>query len=142
MKFAKIQKAAEKEGEKLHQARLTRCIPIAREIQDLVAHRTLPLGDDVQTSQEYNDCAIEVLQLLLDRNVHWTDREFIFQLALQPLSFVKEIVTNSLTNSWTSTLTGLFGKSINELTMEDVDKALRKAPEEEVMHVAETKKEE
>lgn len=138
MNFAKVRKNQEKENDKLHQERLERCIPVAREISSIIEKAQLPLGDDVQHAKEYEKASIAVLELLLERNVRWVDREFIFQLALQPVTFVKDIVTTSLQNSWTHTVAGLFGKKTSELTMSEVDNALRKAPEEEVENIEET----
>ena len=130
--FAKVRKGQEKESDRLHKARLERCVPVAKEVSAILEKLQLPMGDDVQESKEYNDAAVQILQLFLDRDVNWVDREFIFQLALQPLSFVKDLVTNSLQNSWTHTLTGLFGKEMRDLTMNDVNNAMMKAPEDEV----------
>lgn len=131
MNFAKLRKEAEKEDDKLHKARLERCVPVAREISALLETLQLPIGDDVQNEKAYSDASLKVLQILLDRNVRWVDRDFVFQLALQPATFVKDIVTNSLQNSWSHTLTGLFGKKTSDLTMEDVNKALMKAPDDD-----------
>jgi hypothetical protein len=133
MSFAKIRKGLEKDDEKLHKERLDRCRPVAREVSALLEGLQLPIGDDVQNEKAYEEASIKVLQLFLDRDVRWVDREFIFQLALQPMSFVKEIVSNSLQNSWNQTITGLFGKKTSDLTMADVDNAMKKMSEEEAV---------
>lgn len=127
IKLKDIKKKQEKEADKLHDARLKRCIPVARDINRLLASKIdeMPMGDDVQTSTEYDKVAVDVLALLLKANINWSDRQFVLQLALQPISFVKDIVDNAMAQSWSRVVTGLFKKPASELLMSDVDAALK-----------------
>jgi len=128
--FAKARKEAkktEKAMEKAHEERLEKCVPVAREILKLVLSKvdSYPMGDKAQDSQENDDLSKEVLQLMLDHNIRWVDRQFVLQLALQPMSFVKDVIDTALGRTWEVTLTGLFKKKVSDLTLADVETCLR-----------------
>ncbi len=130
--FNKVRKQRQKEQkeiDKQHEERLARCIPVARECLNVLLSKTatLPMGDDVQFSEDYYKLATEFLTIFLKNNINWSDREFILQLAMQPFEYPKNIALNSIGLSWDRALTGVFGKPVQQLTMVDVDKLLRKA---------------
>lgn len=128
LSFEKIRKNVEKNEDALHKERLERCIPVARLLLKHILAKVdeIPFGDDVQNSDEYDKLSSELLLILLENNIRWSDRQFVFQLALQPLAFPKDIVDNALTQHWNVALTGLFGKRISELTMLDLDERLKR----------------
>lgn len=133
MSFKKIRKAAEKVDDKLHKERLDRCIPVARELIKLVASKadTIALGDVPQTHESFDELALDILKLFLEKNVNWVDKEFIFQIALQPMTFAQNIAIDSLSRSWNTAVSGLFKKNFAQLTMADVDEKLRVGDEVE-----------
>lgn len=126
-KLKKNKQKEERELDRLHKERLERCIPVAKDILRLLAQNidVMPLGDDVQESAEYDRVACEMLALILKANLYWHDRDFILQLALQPLSFTKDIVSNSMQTSWSKAIAGLFKKPSSRLLMSDVNEALQ-----------------
>lgn len=128
MSFNKIRKETEKNLEEAHKLRLERCVPVAREIIKLFASKadTVAMGEVEQNHVDFQDLAVEIMKLMLEKDVRWVDREFVFQLALQPMTFSQNIATTSLNNSWNTALTGLFGKKSSELTFKELDILLKK----------------
>jgi len=126
--YSKIQKKTQKEADKAHKERLDRCIPVAREIIKLIAKHAdvIPMGEVERDDEGYTPVMIEILTLLLERNIHWTDRDFVFQLANQAYSFPGEVVKENLNHSYTVATGNLWGHPISELTLQDIDKHLQK----------------
>jgi len=117
-----------------HKKRLDRCIPVARKVLTIIADNESYLGDvvDAKTGQpkpeaneKYIEIAKEIFDVMFDENCYLTDREFIFQLALQAISLTKEKVINSLDRSVEKAEAILFGKDVMDLRMADVDYILK-----------------
>lgn len=128
MNFRKLRAKTEKEQDKLYKETLERCVPIAKEITKLIGEHaeTYPFGSDAQASDESHTLSTKIITLFIERGVRWTDRDFIIQLALQPIDGVKTIMAQSFDRSWNLVLTGILDKKISELTFPEVDALLKK----------------
>jgi hypothetical protein len=128
MSFSKIRKSDEKKMEKQHKERLNRCIPVARKLLKIIGEHApvVPLGDVEQTDEGYALISKDFLSVLLKEDIHWSDREFIFQLMMQAVSFPKEIASQSMERSWQVAIAGLVGKPAFELKASEVDALLRR----------------
>lgn len=126
--FDRIRKEQEKNLEAAHQVRIERCVKTARKILAALATEieTVPMGDVKQDHPGYDSLTKKFLAVMLEDNIHWVDRDFVFQLALQALSFPANIAQDSLNHSWNNAITGLFGKPVRELLASEVDAALKK----------------
>lgn len=120
-----LDKKIRKETDKLHQERLDEIVPVAREVIKLIAEANLEIGD---TNAHDNDklyaVAHKILATLLKKNIKYSDRQFVFQLVLQPFDRVREVVSQSLDKSFDKALNRSFGKDFLELRLEDIDKML------------------
>jgi hypothetical protein len=126
--FNEIQKGMQKQIDSEHAKRLARAVPVARKILKLIGEEadTIPLGDIERNDPGIEAVSRKLLALILEENVHWVDKDFVFQLALQALSFPADIAQTSLKNSWETVVTGLFGKVVQDLTAQEVDGYLKK----------------
>lgn len=126
--FAKLKQLDEKEQDKLYQDTIARCAPIARDVCKLVAEHAerYPFGDKAQASDQSHELAQAIIALMVERDVRWNDRDFIIQLALQPIDGAKVIITDAFSKSWNSILTGIVGKKVSELSFTEIDALLKK----------------
>lgn len=129
MSHAKVTKNTEKVIEKEYNERLERCVPVAKKINALIAAHadTIVLGESQESMDSIDPIAKEVLQLFLDENMMWSDRQFIMQLATQPIVYLADTVNEALNKSWDKAVEKRFGKAYIDLTMQEVDAALREA---------------
>ena len=115
-------------SEGMHKERMERCVPVAQEVLKLIAGKeaSAPLGDIVDEDRKwYSEIGLEVIQLFLDRKVHFTDRTFIFQLAMQAIEQTRDAVTNSVELSFDKAMKKMWTKDMDEVTMNDIDAVLK-----------------
>lgn len=121
-------------NEALHKERMERCVPVAEEILKIIANGSPYLGEVSQESGEpieeandkYNQLAGQVLELLLEKNIKFTEKLFVFALVEQAVSLTKEKVQNSLERSMEKAEASLWGiDDIMNLKLSDIDKQLR-----------------
>lgn len=107
--------------------RVKRCIPLAIELIKLLAEKELVLGeaDLVANAEVYDEVAKEMLQKMLDACIPYSDRNFIFQIAMQPIEMSQEKVLRNLERSYEIARDKIWGKNFFDLTLEDIDKALK-----------------
>lgn len=129
--FKKLRQLTKKEQDKLYADLLERTVPIAREVTKLIAARidAYPFGDNAQQSDQSHELAQEIIALFVERDVRWNDRDFIIQLALQPLDGIKSVLSTAFDRSWNILLSGILGKKITELHFSEVDALMRKGHE-------------
>jgi len=126
--FDKLKKKREVVSNQLTKQRDNRCIPIAKEIIKKLAEYETPMGSFLtpeKTKQDYTPLAEDILKLLLEKDVLVGDVSFIFQLALQPYQFLKELVTDSVNDSITKAAEKFWGKEETKVTMKELDKVLK-----------------
>ena len=124
--MTKENKKIKDEGKKLNKERFERCVPIARKIIKLIAEADLPIGEThAHDNTKYNSVAKEILAIMLKHEAKYVDKDFIFQLILQPFDQLKGIVFMSLGDSLDKAIDKKFGKDFRELTLRDMDKILK-----------------
>ena len=117
-----LDKNVKKESDKLNKQRLSEVVPVAREVIKLVADSGLAIGDiHAHDNEKYNSIAKQIIEIMLNKNIKYVDRAFLFQLVLQPFDQIREIVTVSLERSFNRALDKSFGKEFGELRLSDVD---------------------
>lgn len=112
----------------LYEDRIARCVPVAKKVLDIL-HAHLPeleLGDSQTSAKSISPVAASVLALFLEENIHWCDKDFILQLALQPAVSLNEVLGTSFGISWDKAVGKAFGgKDSLDLTFKDVDEMLK-----------------
>ena len=63
--------------------------------------------------------------VIIKNEVKYVDKDFVFQLVLQPIDQIKQIVLQSLSNSFDEVLNRALPKEFRELTLKDMDNALK-----------------
>ena len=121
----------DEQRDEAYQARLARCIPVARKMFMIIAKNleTIELGDSQKCLASVGPTAGEIMQLFVDEDVHWTDKAFIGSLALQPIAHVGEVMETSFEMSWDKAIGILFGKDVLDLKFTEVDEILKRKPE-------------
>ena len=108
------------------QARLDQLVPVAMEMVKQIALRELKVGNLTPKDEEaYLNASTEMLQFMLDSGVKYSDKEFLFQLILQPFDKIGEIVKTALAKSFDNAINNLMGKEFRELTLKDIDNILK-----------------
>lgn len=115
-----------KKEEDLNKKRLKEVVPVAKQLIKLIADAGLEIGEvHAHNNDKYNAIAKEVLQSLLDNNIKYVDKDFVFQLILQPFDQIREIVSMSLKESFDTAMNKAFGVEFREIRLSDVDKKIR-----------------
>lgn len=131
-----LEKEHQKAQQVEHEEAMAKCIPVAREVLKIIHEEQLDMGDisDQATRPEkYVTASTRIRQLMIDSNLPWIDRHFVFQLALQPVDKLKDIVLSDLARSYEDGMTSLLGVgSFTTMTMGDMQKAFMKRFEENV----------
>lgn len=106
--------------------RLERCIPVAKQVLEILFKHLGDdiIGDNAVVDKSMTPIAEEVLALFLEKDIHWTDKNFIFQLAMQPFDHLATVVTNSAELSFDKAASKKWGKDIIDLKFSDIHTAL------------------
>ena len=126
--FNKIIKAKEKDIKEEYRERTSRCIPVAQKIIEMIATEKLPMGEladkDGQIKKDvkdkYDDFASKVLVLMLESNIKYSERTFLFQLVFQTYERTKEKVINAIDRSFSRANEEKWGKDEMDITMGDI----------------------
>lgn len=112
--------------DELQKERIRKLTPVAKKIIELIAEAELPIGDVQSLSNElYSEVSKKILEVMLESNVKYVDRDFLFQLVLQPFDGVRELVGTSLRSSFDEIIDRALHKEFRELTMKDMDVLLK-----------------
>src|SRR5258708_19846371 len=108
--------------------RLVRCMPVAQEVLEMIADASLPTGilTDAQVDEAYKGITLKVMALFLERDLNYTDRNFIFQLVAQVTDNVASNVTTNLQARFHLSSDKVWGKDINDLKLIDIDGVLQR----------------
>lgn len=110
----------------LTKERMEKLLPIAKEVVRIIAGNNLPMGDNKDLDiKRYDSVSKDVLQYMLDNEVKFSDKEFLFQLVLQPFDLVKETIFLSLKNNLDSAMNKVLKKDFREITLKDIDVILK-----------------
>ncbi len=103
-------------------------MPVAQEVLEMIADASLPTGilTDAQVDEAYKGITLKVMALFLERDLNYTDRNFIFQLVAQVTDNVASKVTTNLEASFNLASDKVWGKDINDLKLIDIDGVLQR----------------
>lgn len=129
--FRKIVKAKERDIDREYQDRLTRCRPMAQKILEMVGAEQLPVGDIMEKgavkpeiAEKYEDLAAKILVLMLESQLKYSERNFLFQLVLQAIEQTRDKVINSVDRSFERANEKKWGKDELDITMGDIHQVL------------------
>lgn len=130
--FNKVIKARQRDINDEFQERLASCMPIAKKIFEMMVSENLPIGEindkkgkmKEEIVNSYDDFAAKVLVYMLENNVKYSDRKFIFQLMKQPFELVEERVLRAVGISKERADEKKWGKDELDITMKDIHKVL------------------
>lgn len=115
-----------------YEARLERCKPVAAKLLSILSKHqeagSIAMGDNDEVTKSLTPVTEEVIGLFLAEDISWSDRKFVFQLALQPIAHLGERLETALEISWDRALTNLWGKEAMDLKFSDVHTALGGTP--------------
>uniref|UniRef100_A0A6M3XVS2 Uncharacterized protein n=1 Tax=viral metagenome TaxID=1070528 RepID=A0A6M3XVS2_9ZZZZ len=124
--FNKVQKEITKADDKEHLLALERCVPLAKKVLAILVEEGAEMGDIKESPESHMKSAELIMQAFLDANVRWADRHFIFQLAMQPVEMVKNLVLNSLGETFNVGSGVLWGvDDMMDLTVGRIDEVLK-----------------
>lgn len=135
MNVNKILKKQEEERKNATKERDLRCVPVVKSILKLIAEADLPLGNDVsdgkggyskETTDKYDVVNKKVLEIMLEADINFTDKNYIFQLLAQPIAIIREDTEKALGLSFDLALKQAFEKDFIDVKMSDIDKMLRR----------------
>ena len=110
----------------LTKERLERVVPVAKEALKLIANAELPMGDvHERDNHKFDAVAKDILKLMLDARLKYVEKEFLFQLILQPVGMLKEVVLKSLSNSFDKVIEKLLKKEFRDTDLQDMDNLLQ-----------------
>lgn len=124
--FKEVRKGTEKKLEDLHITREKRCVPIAHAILEVIAESKLKLGKlDPKDYKGYDESALRIITLMLEKNINYSDKNFIFQLVMQAVEQTQDTVIRNLEKSFDFALDKKFGKPYSDVKMSDIDNILK-----------------
>ena len=110
----------------LTKERMKKMVPIARQVLEMIVDAELPMGDlHAHNNEKFNSLAKNILQLMLENEVKYIDKDFLFQLCLQPIDMAKEVVLKSLKNSFDQLIEKALKKDFLDVTLLDMDRILK-----------------
>lgn len=131
--FNKIIKAKERDINQEYQERLKRCRPIAQKIIEMIAEAKLPMGDlkdkngnlkeDIES--RYYDFTGEVLKMMLESGMKYSERNHVFQLMLQTYEQTMEKTTKAIELSFERAFKEKWKDEL-DITMGDIHEILLK----------------
>ena len=110
----------------LTKERMKKMVPLARQVLEMIVEAELPMGDlHAHDNEKFNSLAKNILQLMLENEVKYIDKDFLFQLCLQPIDMAKEVVLKSLKNSFDQLIEKALKKDFLDVTLLDMDRILK-----------------
>ena len=106
-----------------------RCVPVAKEVLKIIAKHD-PLLHDQQhfdkIAESYTPISEEIMQLMFDKDLLYTEVQYVWSLVLVAFEKSREFVTESVENSLDKIMDIQWGKAKKDVTLGDMDKVLRK----------------
>lgn len=139
----KIMENQEKKDDAARQEFLKRCIPIAQAIQKMIVEDDLEMGQlpghkrtpdgrelpiaDQDRPEKYRTAAKKILQMFLDHDLLYAEKELVFQLLKQPYDMLQDIVLTDSARILNETLNGMMGITHHgELSFKKLDELTKK----------------
>ena len=102
-----------------------RCVPVARKIISIIANSKYSIGEGKNIdARDYEKIALDVIGVMLENNIMYTEKNFVFQLALQAFEITRDEVLRNVEKSFDIALNKSIGKDFKELSMIDIDNIL------------------
>ena len=129
--FEKMKKKMDKEIDKKHAERMARAVPQAKAVLKMILSKLdeMELGDVTADDTAFHGISKDILSYFVEENVRWSDREFIFQLAMQAIDFPRQIIERANNQNWDFAVAGATGKKYVDLGFKDVDALVKKGVE-------------
>lgn len=127
----KVLKNQQKEIDKAHKERDSRCEPIAAEmLQILAKHKIDPSitnrpEDHSRMLAAYTPVYQEMMELAMKNDLSIIDIHYSIQILLSYFEFTKTLIDNSLKHNLTVAEEKVWGKPVNDLTVKELDAILK-----------------
>lgn len=136
----------DKQKEKDEAARqefLNRCVPVAQAIQKMIVEDGLEMGNlpghqrtqdgreehiaEGDRPEKYVNAAKKIMQLFLDHDLLFAEKELVFQLLKQPYDMLQDIVLTDSSRILNETMNALMGVGhYSELSYRKIDELVKK----------------
>ncbi len=112
---------------------MARLKPLVAEIQTLIGDYNLPVGNNTPEEDDaYFPAAEKILQMMVDRDIKFADKEKLFQLLHQSVDKLKVIVMGSLHRSFNKAMDIKWGIPFDEVGMKLLDETIKLSAKAEV----------
>ena len=107
---------------------------LTKQILKIIANSDIQLGarDIEQEPERYKETAMQIIKLLHKANILEAEVELIKQLMVQATSIAINAVIGSIELSKDIALTNFWGKHPEEVTLQDIDKMMKKKVSEAI----------
>lgn len=120
----------EKEAKKLTNEVIEDLTPVVRAIIRIIYEADLPVGEvHAHDHAKFEYVKTEIVKVMLRENVKFSDKEFLFQLVLQPFDTMRDMVVRSLQKALDLSFAKIMGKEFRDWTVGDLDKVLKEKQE-------------
>ena len=131
--FNKLKKKLKSQGKSKQdkdasKERLKRCQPFVKDVLKILVEKPTAVGDDpaYQKEKDYKEITVEIISLMLQKDMHYTDISFTFQLLKQVLEQTEHAITTNAQKSFDRATEKLWdGKDIYDIKLSDIDKLLK-----------------
>lgn len=116
------------EEKDLNKEQLDRCIPVAKQILDMLGKYDNKLMGQVSQSDlnvAYKDLVTEIKKLFLEKDLQLNDINFVMSLVVQPIDAVKFIISENFNKLLKDAQFKFWGKDNDDVTVGDLDKLFK-----------------
>jgi len=124
-KAKRLEKKKKKKEKDLTAERNERCLPAAREIQQIIAKGRIDDKSANEMFEDYSPLVREVMDVFMANGVKMGEIEYVFKLALMSHDILKETVHQSIDKHLSTVEEKFWGKPGTEVTISDLDKHLK-----------------
>jgi hypothetical protein len=103
-------------------------VPIAQEILKIIGENNAYIGELSSTDREplYKEINAKILDLLVEKDICFTDRNLIFDLVMEAYETVRSVIDNSLRLSYETACGKAFGvTSMEDIKLSTIDSVLK-----------------
>jgi len=119
----KLEQIVVKEGsEALHKEFIERNGEVALEIVKLIGQHDKNVVGDIDDSHAmvYNDIVGKIVQLMIEKDIKFSEVDHIFELVMQPFEVIKSKVLFSNSMSFHKAIEAKFGKDRLDITLKEL----------------------
>lgn len=129
--FLKILKDGKLKDRKIADARDERCIPMAYFILKMIADKQPPMAieqKDVERLKKefYEPLSRDIIGEMLEAGFRYNEINYTFRLLREPIEHLATIMEETANMHYETAETILFGKPYNEITINDIDRIVKK----------------